>query len=198
YPHTANVIKEKLEETIEAWGLTEKVYSITTNNGANMKAAIKKMNNIKRFDARQSTCSTGQAINQLFYGAKAAKTLPQKSTNRLDNILQLTENGRLRVQQIRAGIKSDIHVWRWVWFCSGDGGCQRSCGRFGDCIKECNYYSDQHNFNNPFNMHKCSIRILTEVMLLEIDTEFPVCMTIKGIHVPQNIIRETTALFKSG
>src|SRR5260364_68499 len=48
YPHTADVIKEKLEETIEAWGLTEKVYSITTDNGTNIKAAIKKMNNIVR------------------------------------------------------------------------------------------------------------------------------------------------------
>ncbi|CAG8838262.1 35277_t:CDS:2, partial [Gigaspora margarita] len=117
-----------------------------------------------------------------------------KSTNQLDDILRLTENRRLRVQQIRAGIKSDIHVWRMVWFCSGDGGCQRSCDGFGDCIKECNHYSDQHNFNNPFDMHKYSVRILTEVMLSEIDTEFPVCMTIKGIHVLQNIIRETTAL----
>ncbi|CAG8737285.1 21789_t:CDS:2 [Gigaspora margarita] len=61
-------------------------------------------------------------------------------------------------------------------------GCQRSCGGFGDCIKECNHYSDQYNFNNPFDMHKCSIRILTEVILSEIDTEFP------------NIIRETTVL----
>ncbi|RIB29556.1 hypothetical protein C2G38_2027616 [Gigaspora rosea] len=80
-----------------------------------------------------------------------------KSTNRLDNILRLTENERCRVQQICAGIKSDIHVWRWVWFCSGEGGCQRSCGRFGDCIKECNHYSDQYNFNNSFDMHKCSV-----------------------------------------
>ncbi|CAG8783678.1 4946_t:CDS:2, partial [Gigaspora rosea] len=38
------------------------------------------------------------------------------------------------------------------------------------------------------------VRILTEVMLSEIDTEFPVCMTIKGSHVPKNIIRKTTAL----
>ncbi|RIB18017.1 hypothetical protein C2G38_2185768 [Gigaspora rosea] len=76
----------------------------------------------------------------------------------------------------------------------GEGGCQRSCDGFGDCIKECNHYSDQHNFNNPFDMHKCSVRILTEVMLSEIDTEFPVCMTIKGSHVPKNIIRKTTAL----
>ncbi|RIB06403.1 hypothetical protein C2G38_2046819 [Gigaspora rosea] len=112
---------------------------------------------------------------------------------------RIDNNGNIRlpferhqVQQIRAGIKSNIHIWRWVWFCSGEGGCQRSCGGFGDCIKECNHYSDQHNFNNPFDMHKCSVRILTEVS--EIDTEFPVCMTIKGSHVLQNIIQETNAL----
>ncbi|KAF0495988.1 proteophosphoglycan ppg4 [Gigaspora margarita] len=117
-----------------------------------------------------------------------------KSTNRLDDILQLTENGRRHIPQIHAGNESDIHFWRWVWFCSGEGSCQRSCGGFGECVNECNHYSDQHNSKNPFDMHKCSVRILTKVMLSEIDTEFPVCMTIKGIHVPQNIIQETTAL----
>ncbi|CAG8735591.1 22232_t:CDS:2 [Cetraspora pellucida] len=45
YPHTANVIQEKLE-VIEKWSLKGKVYSITTDNGANMKAAINKINDI--------------------------------------------------------------------------------------------------------------------------------------------------------
>ncbi|RIB13427.1 hypothetical protein C2G38_2325832 [Gigaspora rosea] len=55
-------------------------------------------------------------------------------------------------------------------------------------------YLDQHNFTNPFDMHKCSVRIFTEVMLSEVESEFPMHMTIKGNHVPQNIIREATAL----
>ncbi|CAG8797418.1 24336_t:CDS:2, partial [Racocetra persica] len=86
-----------------------------------------------------------------------------KSTNRLDDILQLTESGRHRVQQIHAGNEGDIHVWRWVWFCSGEGNCQRTCDRI-------------------------------EVMLSEVETEFSMHMTIKGNHVPQNIIKEATAL----
>ncbi|CAG8710331.1 12180_t:CDS:2 [Cetraspora pellucida] len=48
YPHTANVIQEKLEEVIEKWGLKGKVYSIITNNRSNMKAAINKMSDIVR------------------------------------------------------------------------------------------------------------------------------------------------------
>ncbi|CAG8636492.1 16425_t:CDS:2 [Cetraspora pellucida] len=43
-------------------------------------------------------------------------------------------------------------------------------------------------------MHKCSVRILTEVMLSEVETEFSVRMTIKGNYILLNIIRETFAL----
>ncbi|CAG8750834.1 20207_t:CDS:2, partial [Cetraspora pellucida] len=53
--HTANVIQEKLEEVIENWGLTRKVYSITTDNGANMKVAINKMSNIIRIPCSAHT-----------------------------------------------------------------------------------------------------------------------------------------------
>ncbi|CAG8550980.1 16325_t:CDS:2, partial [Cetraspora pellucida] len=40
YPHTANVIQEKLENIIANWGLIRKIYSITTDNESNMKDAI--------------------------------------------------------------------------------------------------------------------------------------------------------------
>jgi hypothetical protein len=47
YPHTAQHIAESLEETLEEWKLREKVFVITTDNGANMKKAISDMNLIK-------------------------------------------------------------------------------------------------------------------------------------------------------
>ena len=44
YPHTAQHIAESLEEIFEKWKLREKVFTITTDNAANMKKAISNMN----------------------------------------------------------------------------------------------------------------------------------------------------------
>ncbi|CAG8827144.1 19328_t:CDS:2, partial [Cetraspora pellucida] len=117
-----------------------------------------------------------------------------KSTNCLDDVLRLTENGKHRVQQIRANEGNDLQVWQWVWFCSGEGGCQRSCGGIGKCVETCNHYANEHNSKNPLDMHKYSVRVITELMLSEVDTDFPVHMIIKGNHVLQNIIQEKTVL----
>ncbi|CAG8560195.1 17814_t:CDS:2, partial [Cetraspora pellucida] len=48
YPYTADIIRKKLKNIIFDWGLMRKVYSITTDNSANMKAAINNMNRIVR------------------------------------------------------------------------------------------------------------------------------------------------------
>jgi len=47
YPHTAQHITDSLEEILDEWNLREKVFTITTDNAANMKKAIKNMNNIR-------------------------------------------------------------------------------------------------------------------------------------------------------
>jgi len=41
YPHTAEVIYEKLKEIIYQWGIQNKVFTLTTDNGANMVKAAK-------------------------------------------------------------------------------------------------------------------------------------------------------------
>ncbi|CAG8763265.1 5653_t:CDS:2 [Cetraspora pellucida] len=43
-----------------------------------------------------------------------------KSTNCLDDVLQLTDSEKNRVQQISIGKEKDLQVWRWTWFCSGE------------------------------------------------------------------------------
>lgn len=43
YPHTSKNISETINSIIEKWELHEKVYSITTDNGANVKKAISDM-----------------------------------------------------------------------------------------------------------------------------------------------------------
>jgi hypothetical protein len=47
YPHTAQHIAESLKEVLEKWNLCEKVFTITTDNAANMKKAILVMNGIE-------------------------------------------------------------------------------------------------------------------------------------------------------
>ena len=46
YPHTAQNISDALLVILDQWELREKVYIITTDNGANMKKAIKDMNEV--------------------------------------------------------------------------------------------------------------------------------------------------------
>ncbi|CAG8648358.1 11757_t:CDS:2 [Paraglomus brasilianum] len=93
-----------------------------------------------------------------------------KSTNRLDDTLRLTDAGRARVNQVKQGVARDMCVWYWVLFCAGDGNCQRACGGYGKCMEECPNYGLKNNIKNDFDMHKCTIRIL-----------------IKGQHIPENI-----------
>ncbi|RIB22371.1 hypothetical protein C2G38_2174116 [Gigaspora rosea] len=82
-------------------------------------------------------------------------------------------------------------IWHWVWFCSGEGGWQRNCGGIGKCVKICDHYVNEKSLN-PLDMYKCSVRIITKVMLSEVDTEYPVRLIIEGNHVPQNVIQEIT------
>ena len=46
YSHTAQNISDALLVILDQWELREKVYIITTDNGANMKKAIKDMNEV--------------------------------------------------------------------------------------------------------------------------------------------------------
>ncbi|GBC30569.2 zinc finger BED domain-containing protein 4-like [Rhizophagus irregularis DAOM 181602=DAOM 197198] len=47
YPHTAQHITESLEEILEKWNLRDKVFTITTDNAANMKKAISNINAVE-------------------------------------------------------------------------------------------------------------------------------------------------------
>ena len=46
YSHTAQNISDALLVILDQWELREKVYIITTDNGVNMKKAIKDMNKV--------------------------------------------------------------------------------------------------------------------------------------------------------
>jgi len=46
YPHTAQNISDALLAILDQWELRNKVHIITTDNGVNMKKAIKEMNSV--------------------------------------------------------------------------------------------------------------------------------------------------------
>jgi hypothetical protein len=46
YPHTAENILSTLEEILADWGLRNLVFNITTDNGSNIKKAIRNMDGV--------------------------------------------------------------------------------------------------------------------------------------------------------
>ena len=59
YPHTAKHIMESLDKTLSEWKLHEKIFTITTDNAANMKKAISDMKNIE-----WQGCTAAEATEQ--------------------------------------------------------------------------------------------------------------------------------------
>ncbi|CAG8579230.1 10037_t:CDS:2 [Scutellospora calospora] len=102
-----------------------------------------------------------------------------KSMNCLDDRLELTEKGQSYVNQIQQGLVPDFCVWHWVFYCAGDGNCQRVCGRFENCLPNCPNYKMKNNLKNGNDMHKCKVRIITKVMLSMVRERFPIKLYIE-------------------
>lgn len=47
YPHNAENIRDAIEEILDEWNLRSKVFSITTDNGSNIKKCVKEMVGVK-------------------------------------------------------------------------------------------------------------------------------------------------------
>src|SRR5262249_13308114 len=60
-----------------------------------------------------------------------------KSTNRLDDIISLTDKGRKQAEAVLTGNGRNRKVWWWVHFCPGYGNCRRKCGGLGQCSPTC-------------------------------------------------------------
>ncbi|CAG8721455.1 7392_t:CDS:2, partial [Racocetra persica] len=56
----------------------------------------------------------------------------------------------------------------------------------------CNHYLNEYNLKNLLDMHKCSVQIITKVILSEVNTNLPMRMIIRGNHVLQSIIQQIT------
>ncbi|CAG8766783.1 13402_t:CDS:2, partial [Gigaspora rosea] len=112
------------------------------------------------------------------------------STNHLDDVLELTEKGKQYIIQIQQGLAPDFCIWYWVFYCTGDGNCQRDCGGFGSCLPNCSNYRMNNNLKNRNDMHKCKVHIITKVMLSMVAEQFPIQLYIQGQHIPTNVFTQ--------
>ena len=103
------------------------------------------------------------AVDYIEWSTKKGST---KSMNRIDNIIKLTSEGDEYVRQIEAGEKKDKLCWYWVMYCSGEGrSCQYECGGIGNCKEDCANYSLLNNIKSYHDMHRCKVRVISEVKL---------------------------------
>ena len=118
-----------------------------------------------------------------------------KSTNRIDDIIKLTFEGKEYVKQIEAGEKKGKSCWSWVMFCSGEGNsCQHECGGIGSCKETCANYSFPNNTKNYQDMHLCKVRVISESKLSWLNQEKPFQIKITGLHLPQNTLISHTPI----
>ncbi|KAF0450146.1 proteophosphoglycan ppg4 [Gigaspora margarita] len=106
----------------------------------------------------------------------------KKSTNRIDDIIEITDKEREHVAKFKQNAAQDLTVWRWILFCDGSIGCERACGGLGECRQECSNFVLKNNLKNDFDMHKCAVRVITKVMLSNIEDPLPVQLIINGVH----------------
>src|SRR5262249_23178177 len=82
------------------------------------------------------------------------------------------------------GVGKDLCAWEWTLYCGGHGNCQRKCGGFGECLADC----EQVGKKDTGQMHNCSVRIMTRVMLTSMNTPYPVHVQVVGNHLPSTSI----------
>ena len=110
-----------------------------------------------------------------------------KSTNRIDDILKLTEKGKARVENINMKVEKDKLCWYWVMFCANDGNrCQHLCGGIGECIPNCVNYDLPNNLKNGNDMHRCSVRVCSYTRLSYLNTSHPLRIKIEDVHFPSS------------
>ena len=81
----------------------------------------------------------------------------KKITNRIDDIIEITDKGRKHVAKFKQSAAQDLTVWKWILFCDGSIGCKRACGGLGECRQECPNLFLKNNLKNDFDMHKCAV-----------------------------------------
>ncbi len=103
YPHTAQNISDALLAILDEWGLREKVHMITTDNGANMKKAIKEMGLISP-NIRWQPCTAHTLQLVVGKGLSVVKLLVLRAKRLIDFFLRPKQSEKLEEIQKKSSI----------------------------------------------------------------------------------------------
>lgn len=107
YPHTAENISDTLFVILDEWGLREKVYMITTDNGSNMKKAIKDMGLISS-NIRWQPCIAHTLQLVVGKGLNLVKLLVLRAKRLIDFFLRPKQSERLEEIQKKSQLQIDV------------------------------------------------------------------------------------------
>ena len=95
YPHTANHIRETLENILDNWNIREKIFTITTDNASNMKKCVRDM------EINQLGCSAHTLQFVIGKGMKPAEVLIARVKQLIDFFMRPKQSERLEDAQKR-------------------------------------------------------------------------------------------------
>lgn len=107
YPHTAQNISDTLLFILDQWGIRDKVHIITTDNGANMKKAIKEMNLVAS-NINWQPCAAHTLQLVIGKGLSLIKLLVLRAKRLIDFFLRPKQSERLENIQKNSQIEVDV------------------------------------------------------------------------------------------
>lgn len=106
YPHTAENISDTLLALLDEWELREKVHMIITDNGANMKKAVKDMSSVSNIRWQPCTAHTLQLI--IGKGLSVVELLVLRAKRLIDFFLRPKQSERLEEIQKNSRLQIDL------------------------------------------------------------------------------------------
>jgi len=114
YPHTSQHIADTLLTILDEWNLKEKVYFIVTDNGANIKKAIKDMkSSSNNITWQPCTAHTLQLI--VGKGLSSVKLLVLRAKRLIDFFLRPKQSERLEEIQKNSRFQVDVVGKFLIW-----------------------------------------------------------------------------------
>lgn len=107
YPHTSQNISDALFVILDEWGLRDKTNIIVTDNGANMKKAIKEMNEITP-NIKWQPCVAHTLQLVVGKGLNSVKLLVLRAKRLIDFFIRPKQSQRLEEIQKKSQNKVDV------------------------------------------------------------------------------------------
>ena len=107
YPHTRENISDTLFVILDEWGLREKVHVIVTDNGANMKKAIKNMGSITQ-NIKWQSCTAHTLQLVVGKGLRLVRLLVLRAKRLIDFFLRPKQSERLEEIQKKSRLVVDV------------------------------------------------------------------------------------------